>query len=195
MVTNKVIVDAEVISEPVLQATYGVEHIYEVIVRSKRISGAYDEFYVSYSNGLGVELHKGDFIFVTGDLRSIRVKLEDSGSITKVFVKASSIEVLDSEPEDYRNEVTLDGGELAKDVLLRKSFKDDSIDISTMVVKLSRGYSKSSYIPCSAWNNNARLVADLKRGSKVNIIGRIQSHRTSNDRLMFEVSISFVSVC
>lgn len=194
MVTNKVIVDAEVISEPVLQATYGVEHIYEVIVRTKRISGAYDEFYVSYSNGLGVELHKGDFIFVTGDLRSIRVKLEGSGSITKVFVKASSIEVLDSEPEDYRNEVTLDGGELAKDVLLRKSFKDDNTDISTMIVKLDRGYSKSSYIPCSAWNNNARLVADLKRGSKVNIIGRIQSHRTSNGRLMFEVSISFVSV-
>ena len=62
-----------------------------------------------------------------------------------------------------------------------------------MIVEVPRGANKVSYIPCTAWNNFARLSADLKRGDVIEVEGRLQSHKSTKGHILVEVSVSSLS--
>ena len=180
---SKVTVMGEVQEEPRCIVKYGIEQIFETVITYKRTSGKTDTFVINYSAGTGVELHKGMFIHISeGTLRSTRYQ-----GITKIYIKADVITVLDAEPEVYANEVELKGI-LVREPKLRKSYADDRTDISDMVIRVPRNQGKVSYIPVVAWNNNARLVLECTVGGTLTISGRLQSHTTGKGYLMTEVT-------
>ncbi len=190
--------DCVVVGEPHVQSKYGIETIYEVTVSYKRASGSTDDFCLSYSSGLGVSLHDGDYLSVEGSFRSVKYHgkgEEKSRIITKLYILASSITVLDGEPYEYENEVTLRGGRLLRQPVIRKSYNNDNKDIADLVLVVERGFGKQDFIPCAAWNNNARLVCNLKKDTYINIDGRLRSHYTTNGRLMCEVASTYISLC
>jgi hypothetical protein len=160
-----------------------LETIYETFIEYRRTSGKTDLFVINYSSGLGIELHKGDIVNITeGSIRSSKYE-----NITKVYVKADEMSVLDAEPEVYINTVDLKGI-LVREPKLRKSFADNKTDISDFTLKIERNQGKASFIPVVAWNNNARLIINTEVGGELSISGRLQSHTTSKGYLMVEVT-------
>ena len=67
---------------------------------------------------------------------------------------------------------------------------------------MNRAYNKSDYLPCIAWGRNARFIKDAQIGSKIEIVGRIQSREyqkklddgTIETRTAYEISVNHVNV-
>lgn len=189
----KVCLDCRVVSAPVILKKYGIETIYTVNVKSKRLSGKYDEFVINYSSALGVDLKENDLVNIDGELRSINVKTGDSKFMLRLYVLANNIKHLDSEPDNYTNIVEINGGKMNRKTDFRKSDKNEDTVIQNINIKVER-FNKSFVIPCSCWNNNAKIIKNLPIGTRLNVRGRLQSHRTSSNYLMIEVPLNLISI-
>ena len=70
------------------------------------------------------------------------------------------------------------------------------------MLAVNRAYNKSDYIPTIAWGRNARFCQNLEVGTKVKIVGRVQSRMyekkhedgTVENRVAYEVSIGSLEV-
>lgn len=175
--------EGKVLTEPKLLAEYGLERIYEVELEYKRNSGKTDRFILNYSTGvMSDDLQVGQFIKVTGSIRTSKFD-----SIIKIYIMATTLDLLEGEPEVYLNAVKV-VGILTRTPNARKSYADENVDISDLTLKVERGQHKVSYIPIVTWNNNARLVLDCEVGGTMTVVGRLQSHTTKNGYLMTEVT-------
>ena len=75
-------------------------------------------------------------------------------------------------------------------------------EICDCLIAVNRAYNKSDYLPCIAWGRNAKFVSELPVGTKVSIVGRIQSreyqkHLESGDilnKVAYEVSINKIII-
>lgn len=103
----------------------------------------------------------------------------------------------DSEHNPNQIEIT---GYICKLPIFRETpFKREICDI---LVAVNRAYNKSDYIPCIAWGRSARFTATLPVGSRVSIMGRIQSRQyekmysdgTSIKRIAYEISITRITL-
>ena len=99
--------------------------------------------------------------------------------------------------ESFVNEVKLIGY-LCKQPTYRLPFRKGNY---RLLIAVNRTYNKSDYIPCIAWDRNAKYSSYLNVGDKVNISGRIQSReyqkksaKTSRGKTAYEVSISKISL-
>ena len=71
-------------------------------------------------------------------------------------------------------------------------------EICDILLAVNRSYGKSDYIPCICWGRNARFAGNLEIGSRIQLIGRIQSReyqkRVSENELIrrvaYEVSVN-----
>ena len=71
-------------------------------------------------------------------------------------------------------------------------------EICDILLAVNRSYGKSDYIPCICWGRNARFAGNLEIGSRIQLIGRIQSReyqkRISENQLIkrvaYEVSVN-----
>ena len=73
-----------------------------------------------------------------------------------------------------------------------------------MLMAVNRSYNKSDYIPCITWGRNARYVGEMSVGTKLEIVGRIQSRDYVKKlegvdeplkKTAYEISVSKVTVC
>ena len=193
MSKNLVKLDVKVVSELKEQASYGLDKIYEFIGSCVRDSGKEDKFKIQFSNGIKAEgVEEGSFVHIEGEIRTVKVFSEDGGrKFTRVYLQATSIKPID-EPEKYENSIEIEGYSLVKDAFSRKSYANDDVDITELVIKIPRGRNKMSYVPCTAWNNLARLSASLKKDDVVDIKGRLQSHVIANGSILVEVSVTYI---
>lgn len=193
MSENLVNLDCKVETEPTQQASYGLDKIYEFVGSCKRESGKVDKFKIQFSSGtFSDELKVGDFIHISGELRTIKVfSKEDNKKFTRVYIHATSLKII-SEPKVYVNSIVIKGYPLAKDATPRKAYSDDSIDVTELVIQVPRSRNKISYIPCTTWNNLARLSANLEKGDIISINGRLQSHIIANGSILVEVSVAYI---
>ena len=75
-------------------------------------------------------------------------------------------------------------------------------DICDVLVAVNRAYNKSDYLPCIAWGRNARFIKDTEVGTKVSIVGRIQSReyqKKINDdeyetKTAYEISVNKIQI-
>ena len=75
-------------------------------------------------------------------------------------------------------------------------------EICDCLIAVNRAYNKSDYLPCIAWGRNAKYVSELSVGTKVNIVGRIQSREYQKhldtgetiSRIAYEVSINKILI-
>ncbi|MCQ2507976.1 MAG: single-stranded DNA-binding protein [Dorea sp.] len=93
------------------------------------------------------------------------------------------------------NEIYLEGY-LCKAPLYRKT--PSGKEIADILLAVNRDYRKTDYVPCICWGKNARIMRNKKQGSRVRILGRIQSRIYAKRELdgserkymTYEVSIS-----
>ena len=75
-------------------------------------------------------------------------------------------------------------------------------EIADILLAVNRAYNKSDYIPTIAWGRTARFCQNLEVGTKVKIVGRVQSRTyekkfedgTVETRVAYEVSIGSLEI-
>ena len=173
-----------------------------------RLSGNADIIPITVSERIVTDemLQEGKKILVKGQFRSYNsYENERNRLILTVFAK-DVIEVEENEEdsdivkkESITNEVVLIGFICKKPIYRQTPFGREIADI---LLAVNRAYNKSDYIPCIAWGRNARFSQNLEVGTKVKVVGRVQSREyekkyedgTSEVKVAYEVSIGSLEI-
>ena len=186
---------------------YG-ESFYIFDIEVPRLSGATDIIPVTISERLVPtdELTIGRKVMVEGQFRSYNsYENERNKLVLTVFVKELQF-IQESEPkteeeekqelkEGISNEVTLIGFICKAPIYRQTPF---GREISDILLAVNRAYNKSDYIPAIAWGRNARFCKNIEVGTKVKIVGRVQSRQyekkyedgRSETKVAYEVSVA-----
>ena len=188
---------------------YG-ERFYVFNLEIERLSGNADIIPITVSERLITDemLTQGKNLLVKGQFRSYNsYDNEKNRLILTVFAK-DVIEVEDNNQEEENeivkkdivtNEVVLVGFICKNPIYRHTPFGREIADV---LLAVNRAYNKSDYIPTIAWGRNARFCQNLEVGTKVKIVGRVQSRMyekkhedgTVENRVAYEVSIGSLEV-
>lgn len=149
----------------------------------------------------------GNKLIIKGQFRSYNsYENERNKLILTVFAKdvilAEDENLSEEEKEETQrtsNEVTLVGYICKKPIYRQTPFGREIADV---LLAVNRAYNKSDYIPTIAWGRNARFCQNLEVGTKVKIVGRVQSRMyekkhedgTVENRVAYEVSVGSLEV-
>lgn len=188
---------------------YG-ERFYVFNLEIARLSGNADIIPITVSERLVTDemLTQGKNLLVKGQFRSYNsYDNEKNRLILTVFAK-DVIEVEENDQEEENeivkkdmvtNEVVLVGYICKKPIYRQTPFGREIADV---LLAVNRAYNKSDYIPTIAWGRNARFCQNLEVGTKVRLIGRVQSRMyekkhedgTVENRVAYEVSVGSLEV-
>lgn len=197
---NRVYLQGEVISTPEYSHEVLNEGFYTLNISIPRLSGQNDIIPVTISerllNSAGINL--GDTIAIKGQFRSYN-KLEDNRSrlILTVFVR----ELCEVDNNANPNIIEIFGYICKSPIYRTTPFNREITDV---LMAVNRSYNKSDYIPCIAWGRNARFVGELPVGTKLEMVGRIQSREYLKKiegeeqpitKMAYEISVSKVTQC
>ena len=187
---------------------YG-ERFYIFDLSIPRLSGNSDIIPITVSERLINDdmLIEGKKLLVKGQFRSYNsYENEKNKLILTVFAKDIT-EVEDEVDEENEfvkkdivtNEVVLIGYICKKPIYRQTPF---GREIADLLLAVNRAYNKSDYIPSIAWGRNARFSQTLEVGTKVKVVGRVQSREyekkfedgRTETRVAYEVSIGSLEV-
>ena len=188
---------------------YG-ERFYVFDLEIARLSGNADIIPITVSERLATDemLTAGKNLLVKGQFRSYNsYDNEKNRLILTVFAK-DVVELEENNQEEENemtkkdmvtNEVVLVGYICKKPIYRQTPFGREIADI---LLAVNRAYNKSDYIPTIAWGRNARFCQNLEVGTKVKLVGRVQSRMyekkyedgTDENRVAYEVSIGSLEV-
>lgn len=188
---------------------YG-ERFYVFNLEIARLSGNADIIPITVSERIITDemLTQGKTLLVKGQFRSYNsYDNEKNRLILTVFAK-DVIEVEESQEDEENemvkkdtvtNEVVLVGYICKKPIYRQTPFGREIADI---LLAVNRAYNKSDYIPTIAWGRNARFCQNLEVGTKVKLVGRVQSRMyekkhedgTVENRVAYEVSVGSLEI-
>lgn len=188
---------------------YG-ERFYVFNLEIARLSGNADIIPITVSERIITDemLTQGKNLLVKGQFRSYNsYDTEKNKLILTVFAK-DVVEVEENEQDEdneiikkdmVTNEVILVGYICKKPIYRQTPFGREIADI---LLAVNRAYNKSDYIPTIAWGRTARFCQNLEVGSKVKIVGRVQSRMyekkhedgTVENKVAYEVSIGSLEI-
>ena len=187
---------------------YG-ERFYIFNLEIPRLSGNEDIIPITVSERLINDdmLQEGKKLLVKGQFRSYNsYENEKNKLILTVFAKDIAEVAENNEEENdivrkdtITNEVVLIGYICKKPIYRQTPF---GREIADLLLAVNRAYNKSDYIPSIAWGRNARFCQNLEVGTRVKVVGRVQSRTyekkfedgTSETRIAYEVSIGSLEV-
>ena len=161
-----------------------------------RLSGNSDilNIIVSVDKLSVLEIQSASKLQVTGQIRSFNNR---SGSGAKLVITVFAKELSFCEAEDEN--IVMLRGTFCKEPKLRCT--PMVRDICDLMLAVNRHYGRSDYLPCICWGLRAREAAELGVGTKLNILGRIQSRNYikvsesgSVEKTAFEVSVTDFSL-
>ena len=188
---------------------YG-ERFYVFNLEIARLSGNADIIPITVSERIITDemLMQGKQLLVKGQFRSYNsYDNEKNRLILTVFAK-DVVEVEENNEEEENemtkkdtvtNEVVLVGYICKKPIYRQTPFGREIADV---LLAVNRAYNKSDYIPTIAWGRNARFCQNLEVGTKVKLVGRVQSRMyekkhedgTVENRVAYEVSIGSLEI-
>jgi primosomal replication protein N len=188
---------------------YG-ERFYVFDLSVLRLSGNADIIPITVSERLLQEdtLQEGKNLLVKGQFRSYNsYENERNKLILTVFAKdiTEVEEKLEDEENEMvkkdvvTNEVVLVGYICKKPIYRQTPF---GREIADLLLAVNRAYNKSDYIPSIAWGRNARFCQNLEVGTRVKVVGRVQSRTyekkfddgTVETRVAYEVSVGSLEI-
>lgn len=197
---NKVYLQGKLIEEPVYSHEIFEEGFYNSALAIPRLSGQEDIIPITISERIlnSRSLKVGDLIAIKGQFRSYnKIENEKSKLILTVFVR----ELCEVDENTNPNTIEINGYICKSPIFRTTPFNREITDV---LMAVNRSYNKSDYIPCITWGRNARFVGELPVGTKLDIVGRIQSREylkkfSENDdaikKIAYEISVSKVSQC
>lgn len=197
---NKVFLQGRVVSAPSFSHDVFDEGFYILKLAIPRLSGQEDIIPITISERLlsSREIKVGDTIAVKGQFRSYnKLENEKSRLVLTVFVR----ELCEIENEINPNTIEIFGYICKAPIYRTTPFNRE---ITDMLMAVNRSYNKSDYIPCITWGRNARFVASMPVGTKLSVVGRIQSREYMKKydeisepvkKTAYEISVSKVNTC
>ena len=183
---NKIVLAGLVTEEPTFSHEVHGEKFYRFRLLSSRQSGNCDILMCTVPEIIKNGINEGNKVKVFGEIRTRNVNEADKSHLeVTVFVK----EVLLYEEDE--NNVELDGF-ICKEPTYRETPLGRQVSDLIIASNRERNF-KSDYIPCIAWGRNAIRTSELNVGTRVKVLGRLQS-REYNKRLgdgTYEVRIAY----
>ena len=192
---NKIVLAGLVTEEPIFSHEAHGERFYRFSLSSSRMSGNCDVLMCTVPEIIKNGINEGNKVKVLGEIRTRNVHENDKNHLEiTVFVK----EVLLYEEDE--NNVELDGF-ICKEPTYRETPFGRQITDLIVASNRERNY-KSDYIPCIAWGRNAIRTSEFNVGTRVKILGRLQSREykkkiddeTYEVRTTYELSSAVVDV-
>lgn len=167
---------------------YG-EKFYKTRVAVKRNSGVIDYIPIVISErkiDLN-QLAKGVVVEISGQFRSYRYT-QNQRSRLELYIFVRTAKILNQGGFVYKNMIFLDGY-IYKTPHLRMTSKGNRF-IVDLLITLDKEYEKSNYIPAIAWGRNAYYASQFEEGTRIQLVGRIQSRIYKHKREIYEISIT-----
>lgn len=197
---NKVFLQGVVVSEPTYSHEVLNEGFYNLNISIPRLSGQSDIIPVTISERLlnNNDIKIGHTIALKGQFRSYN-KIENNKSklVLTVFVR----ELCEVDENSNPNIIEIYGYICKSPIYRTTPFNREITDV---LMAVNRSYNKSDYIPCITWGRNARFVGELPVGTKLEMVGRIQSREylkkqegseEAISKVAYEISVSKVTQC
>ena len=170
---------------------YG-EKFYTNHVKVDRLSSASDLIPIMVSDR-AVDVKAdwlGECVRIEGQFRSFNKKEENR---TRLVLSVFAEEFEQMKDFTYNDNNICLVGYVCKEPIYRKT--PLGREVADVLLAVNRQYWKSDYIPCITWGRNAKYSMKCRVGTKVKVIGRIQSReycRQGEDevRIAYEVSVS-----
>ena len=196
---NKVYLQGMVVDEPVYSHEVLNEGFYTLNLSIPRLSGQSDIIPVTISERLlkNSQISVGSTIALKGQFRSYN-KIEDNKS--KLVLTVFARELCDVDENSNPNIIEIYGYICKSPIYRTTPFNREITDV---LMAVNRSYNKSDYIPCITWGRNARFVGELPIGTKLEMVGRIQSREYVKkqeglepiNKIAYEISVSKVTQC
>jgi len=196
---NKVYLQGVVVDDPTYSHEVLNEGFYTLSISIPRLSGQSDIIPVTISERLlnSNQIKVGNTIALKGQFRSYN-KIEENKSklVLTVFVRE-----LCEVDENVNPNIIEIYGYICKSPIYRTT--PFNREITDVLMAVNRSYNKSDYIPCITWGRNARFVGELPVGTKLEMVGRIQSREYVKkqeglepmNKIAYEISVSKVTQC
>ncbi len=196
---NKVYLQGEVVDQPVYSHEVLNEGFYTLNISIPRLSGQSDIIPVTISERLlkSANMAVGETVALKGQFRSYN-KIDEGKSklVLTVFVRE-----LCEVDENINPNIIEIYGYICKSPIYRTT--PFNREITDVLMAVNRSYNKSDYIPCITWGRNARFVGELPIGTKLEMVGRIQSREYVKkqegldpiNKVAYEISVSKVTQC
>lgn len=191
---NNVFLEGVVLEEATYSHVKSHETFYQIKLGVARLSGEVDKIPVLISeNTYDVfSIRAGQWLSIKGQYRSYN-KWDNEGPHLILSVYAYKIK--ESEIQEYDNRIYMNGY-VCKQTIWRKTPLGK--EITDVLVATNRPLGKSDYIPCICWGRDARAAAGFSIGTRIKIVGRIQSReyvkqyvdREADRKIAYEVSVS-----
>lgn len=197
---NKVFLQGKVLDEPCYSHDVFDEGFYTLNLSIPRLSGQEDIIPITISERLLTShpIKVGDTIALKGQFRSYnKLENEKSKLVLTVFVR----ELCEVSDQNNPNIIEI-FGYICKTPIYRTT--PFNREITDMLMAVNRSYNKSDYIPCITWGRNARFVGSMPVGTKLSVVGRIQSREYMKKyddlaepvkKIAYEISVSKVNTC
>lgn len=183
---NKIVLAGLVTEEPTFSHEVHGEKFYCFYLSSSRQSGYCDVLMCTVPEIIKNGINEGNMVKVLGEIRTRNVHENDKNHLEiTVFVK----EVLLYEEDE--NNVELDGF-ICKEPTYRETPFGRQITDLIVASNRERNF-KSDYIPCIAWGRNAIRSSEFNVGTRVKVLGRLQSreYKKKIDDGIYEVRIAY----
>lgn len=189
---NTALITGEICSPPVMSHSFKGENFYNMTVKVKRLSDAYDYITVTVQENMVPGLEEGKAVTVSGQYRSYN---NYSGVGNKLILTLFANEITDETETENPNTIYLNGFICKQPIYRTTPFGREITDI---IVAVNRNFGKSDYIPCIAWGRNAKYAAGLNVGDNIEVWGRIQSRNYKKkiteeeivEKTAYEVSVT-----
>lgn len=198
---NRGQISGTIYQKPTKQFEVEGESFYEGKLAVERLSQTNDILPFTISEKLlkayNLSMESGEKVKFVGELRSYN-KLVDGKSrlILSFFVK----EISEDEKGEAINELSLIGYICKAPVYRTTPFNRQICDVLLAVNRPN--FNKSDYIPCILWGRNAKFIQNQPVGTKINLVGRIQSRNYRKEikegefeeRTAYEVSCQSITI-
>ena len=195
---NYVLLKGKIKELPTYSHTVMGEGFFEMFIEVQRLSDEVDVLPITISERLIKNFKLGDEIGISGQFRSYN-KIENNKSklVLTVFVR----ELCEVDEHSNPNIIEIYGYICKSPIYRTTPFNREITDV---LMAVNRSYNKSDYIPCITWGRNARFVGELPVGTKLEMVGRIQSReyfkkQENSDepisKMAYEISVSKVIQC
>ena len=169
-ITNTAVISGIIASEMIYSHEAYGEVFYTFYLACKRLSGTDDILPVTVSERLtGGEYKKGDFVEITGQIRSYNSYTEGR---TRLILTVFARDMQHTQTAENKNLIELNGF-ICKPCTCRTT--PFGRKIADILLAVNRSYNKSDYIPCICWGRNAVFANRLNVGDNVKLSGRMQS--------------------
>lgn len=162
----------------------------------QRLSGNFDtlNIIVRRSQLSDLQGHDGEKLCVIGQVRTFNNR---RGEGAKLVITVLARELFFCDDDD--SNLVLLSGTLCKPPNLRTT--PMGRDICDLMLAVNRSYSRSDYLPCICWGQQAQQACLWEVGTQVQLAGRLQSRRYIKltdagavEKTAFEVSVTEIGV-